>query len=81
MQPEPERFIPNQKGKEWVDMVESELRQILDPKMQGGCSSTLSDSVSSLTPPLPPLSPGGGSSPTPTPRHMRFKHSRYVVFY
>ncbi|KAL0280692.1 UNVERIFIED_CONTAM: hypothetical protein PYX00_001911 [Menopon gallinae] len=66
---------------EWVDIVESELRQILDPKMHGlgsfgsGRGSTLSESVSSLTPPLPPLSPGGGSSPTPTPRQMRYKHS------
>ncbi|KAK6645338.1 hypothetical protein RUM43_001614 [Polyplax serrata] len=66
---------------EWVEIVESELRQILDPKLHGlnsfgsGRGSTMSESVSSLTPPLPPLSPGGGSSPTPNPRHMRYKHS------
>nr|CAD7571629.1 unnamed protein product [Timema californicum] len=68
---------------EWVDIVESELRQILDPKMHGlghpppipaGANSTLSESISSLTPPLPPLSPGGESSPTMSPRNsIRYK--------
>ncbi|KAJ8869839.1 hypothetical protein PR048_028848 [Dryococelus australis] len=74
---------------EWVDIVESELRQILDPKMHGlghqppppaGANSTLSESISSLTPPLPPLSPGGGSSPTMSPRSSgRYKLSARCV--
>ncbi|CAG2057772.1 unnamed protein product, partial [Timema podura] len=60
--------LPQGNDAEWVDIVESELRQILDPKMHGlghpppipaGANSTLSESISSLTPPLPPLSPGG----------------------
>jgi hypothetical protein len=69
---------------EWVDIVESELRQILDPKLHGlghpippaGANSTLSESISSMTPPLPPLSPGGGSSPSVSPLNStRYKHS------
>ena len=68
---------------EWVDIVESELRQILDPKLHGlghaipptGTNSTLSESISSMSPPLPPLSPGGGSSPSVSPQHSRYKHS------
>ena len=68
---------------EWVDIVESELRQILDPKLHGlgrgipptGTNSTLSESISSMSPPLPPLSPGGGSSPSVSPQHPRYKHS------
>ncbi|KDR10617.1 hypothetical protein L798_15145 [Zootermopsis nevadensis] len=69
---------------EWVDIVESELRQILDPKLHGlghpvppaGTNSTLSESISSMTPPLPPLSPGGGSSPSISPQNStRYKHS------
>ncbi|KAJ9589648.1 hypothetical protein L9F63_017137 [Diploptera punctata] len=68
---------------EWVDIVESELRQILDPKLHGlghgilptGTNSTLSESISSMSPPLPPLSPGGGSSPSMSPQHSRYKHS------
>lgn len=49
---------------EWVDIVDSELRNILVPGMQGLMnrpSSTVSGSVSSMSPPLPPLSPGGSS--------------------
>ncbi|PSN35233.1 hypothetical protein C0J52_15516 [Blattella germanica] len=69
---------------EWVDIVESELRQILDPKLHGlghsvpptGANSTLSESISSMSPPLPPLSPGGGSSPSVSPQQSsRYKHS------
>ncbi|XP_033325292.2 uncharacterized protein LOC117219874 isoform X1 [Megalopta genalis] len=42
----------------WVDIVESELRSILEPKdVPAMAHSTLSESVSSVTPPLPPLSP------------------------
>ncbi|XP_054260522.1 uncharacterized protein LOC128985166 [Macrosteles quadrilineatus] len=52
----------------WVDMVESELRHILDPKLHLNiANSTMSESISSMTPPLPPLSPGGSSSPSPSP--------------
>lgn len=76
---------------EWAD-VETELRHMLDPKHQssgsggpsgsggangvGKANSTLSESISSLTPPLPPLSPDGASSPSPEPRHSRYKHSQ-----
>lgn len=70
---------------EWVDIVENELRHILEPKLhelslQGNsaiANSTLSESISSMTPPLPPLSPGEQSSPHMTPRNSaRYKHSR-----
>lgn len=71
---------------EWVDIVENELRHILEPKLhelslhgnQGGmANSTLSESISSMTPPLPPLSPGEQSSPNLTPQNStRYKHSR-----
>ncbi|RZC35401.1 uncharacterized protein BDFB_006355 [Asbolus verrucosus] len=70
---------------EWVDIVENELRHILEPKLHelslqgnsvGIANSTLSESISSMTPPLPPLSPGEQSSPNITPRNStRFKHS------
>ncbi|XP_046382248.1 uncharacterized protein LOC124153192 [Ischnura elegans] len=61
---------------EWVDVVESELQQILDPKlhsMDGGygmttvsgvANSVVSESMS-MTPPLPPLSPGGSPPSSP----------------
>lgn len=71
---------------EWVDIVESELRHILEPKLHdltlqgsrdGVANSTMSESISSMTPPLPPLSPGDQSSPNVTPRNStRYKHSR-----
>ncbi|CAH1174204.1 unnamed protein product [Phaedon cochleariae] len=70
---------------EWVDIVENELRHILEPKLHelslqgttpGKAHSTISDSISSMTPPLPPLSPGDQSSPNTTPRNSaRYKHS------
>ncbi|KAL3266367.1 hypothetical protein HHI36_010543 [Cryptolaemus montrouzieri] len=70
---------------EWVDVVENELRNILEPKLHelslhvnssGMANSTISESISSMTPPLPPLSPGDQSSATPTPRNStRCKHS------
>ncbi|KAH0808039.1 hypothetical protein GEV33_014752 [Tenebrio molitor] len=70
---------------EWVDIVENELRHILEPKLHelslqgnsvGIANSTLSESISSMTPPLPPLSPGEQSSPNITPRNStRYKHS------
>nr|CAH7735152.1 unnamed protein product [Callosobruchus chinensis] len=70
---------------EWVDIVENELRHILEPKLHELslqdssnriANSTMSESISSMTPPLPPLSPGDQSSPTMTPRNSnRYKHS------
>ncbi|XP_074038088.1 uncharacterized protein isoform X2 [Leptinotarsa decemlineata] len=69
---------------EWVDIVENELRHILEPKLHelslqgnpGIAHSTISESISSMTPPLPPLSPGDQSSPNTTPRNStRYKHS------
>ncbi|XP_050431704.1 uncharacterized protein LOC126840173 isoform X3 [Adelges cooleyi] len=61
---------------EWMDYVDTELRQILDPS-KVSVPSTLSDSVSSVTPPLPPLSPDGSSDGMQTPVH---KHrTEYVV--
>lgn len=66
---------------EWVDMVESELRQILDNSMGNttAANSTLSESISSMTPPLPPLSPGG-SSPGGSPRASRYNHSQSLPY-
>lgn len=53
---------------EWVDIVDAELRHILEPGMQGiqiRPDSTVSGSVSSISPPLPPLSPDGSSYKPP----------------
>lgn len=50
---------------EWVDIVDAELRHILDPSMQALSirpESTVSGSVSSMSPPLPPLSPDNNST-------------------
>ncbi|XP_056648419.1 uncharacterized protein LOC130452915 isoform X1 [Diorhabda sublineata] len=75
----------NSHDSEWVDIVENELRHILEPKLHelsiqnnnpGKPHSVLSESVSSMTPPLPPLSPGEQSSPNTTPRNSaRYKHN------
>lgn len=44
------------KDNQWVDMVENELKHILEPKSNTSiANSTLSDS--SASPPLPPVSP------------------------
>lgn len=54
---------------EWVDIVDAELRHILDPSMQALSlrpESTVSGSVSSMSPPLPPLSPDNSSYKIPT---------------
>lgn len=51
---------PANNESEWVDIVDAELRHILEPGMQGLSirpESTVSGSVSSMSPPLPPLSP------------------------
>ncbi|XP_053683207.1 probable serine/threonine-protein kinase DDB_G0282963 [Sabethes cyaneus] len=48
---------------EWVDVVDAELRNILEPGIKGMMmrpESTMSESASSMSPPLPPLSPDGG---------------------
>uniref|UniRef100_A0A182UMQ0 SAM domain-containing protein n=1 Tax=Anopheles merus TaxID=30066 RepID=A0A182UMQ0_ANOME len=45
---------------EWVDVVDVELRNILEPGMKSlnlRPESTMSESASSMSPPLPPLSP------------------------
>ncbi|XP_058462127.1 GATA zinc finger domain-containing protein 14-like isoform X2 [Malaya genurostris] len=50
---------------EWIDVVDAELRNILEPEMKGMMNrpeSTVSESASSMSPPLPPLSPDGGVS-------------------
>ncbi|XP_075232459.1 uncharacterized protein LOC142330878 [Lycorma delicatula] len=62
---------PGASDSQWVDIVETELRHILDPKLHHSvANSTLSESISSVTPPLPPLSPGGSSDDTgPTYKH------------
>ncbi|XP_050295369.1 uncharacterized protein LOC126735428 isoform X2 [Anthonomus grandis grandis] len=63
---------------EWVDIVEKELRHILEPKLlelslQGNShginrSIVSGGSISSITPPLPPLS-GDNLSPSLTPKN------------
>ncbi|XP_038114161.1 probable cyclin-dependent serine/threonine-protein kinase DDB_G0292550 isoform X1 [Culex quinquefasciatus] len=55
---------------EWIDVVDAELRNILEPGMKGMMirpESTMSESASSMSPPLPPLSPDGGISYHTTP--------------
>ncbi|XP_062564806.1 putative uncharacterized protein DDB_G0277255 isoform X2 [Armigeres subalbatus] len=50
---------------EWIDVVDAELRNILEPGMKGMMirpESTMSESASSMSPPLPPLSPDGVTS-------------------
>ncbi|XP_043476542.1 uncharacterized protein LOC122507743 isoform X2 [Leptopilina heterotoma] len=60
---------------EWVDIVESELRSILEPRdVPAMAHSTLSESVSSVTPPLPPLSPHG------SPRTPRNRYSASLPY-
>ncbi|XP_012284524.1 uncharacterized protein LOC105701941 [Orussus abietinus] len=60
---------------EWVDIVESELRSILEPRdVPAMAHSTLSESVSSVTPPLPPLSPRG------SPRTSRNRYTASLPY-
>ncbi|KAG7198059.1 hypothetical protein KM043_018229 [Ampulex compressa] len=60
---------------EWVDIVESELRSILEPRdVPVMAHSTLSESVSSVTPPLPPL------SPHESPRTQRNRYSASLPY-
>lgn len=54
---------------EWVDIVDAELRYILEPGIQNVSirpESTVSGSVSSISPPLPPLSPDNSSFHMPS---------------
>lgn len=47
-----------------IDVVDAELRNILEPGIKGMMirpESTMSESASSMSPPLPPLSPDGGT--------------------
>ncbi|XP_015587077.1 uncharacterized protein LOC107263917 isoform X3 [Cephus cinctus] len=67
--PPEDQGLPQGQDSEWVDIVESELRSILEPRdVPAMAHSTLSESVSSVTPPLPPLSPHG-SPRTPRNRY------------
>lgn len=53
---------PKSNESEWIDIVDAELRHILEPGMQNlnlRPESTISGSLSSISPPLPPLSPDG----------------------
>lgn len=61
------------KDNQWVDMVENELKHILEPKSNASmANSTLSDS--STSPPLPPVSPDVSSDEmAPT-----YKRKKYV---
>ncbi|XP_072929914.1 uncharacterized protein [Epargyreus clarus] len=57
-QPGPSQQAPGPTGEnEWADLVECELRQILEPKLAGMRLDSSASSDSSVTPPLPPLSP------------------------
>ncbi|XP_043284093.1 PH domain-containing protein DDB_G0275795-like isoform X2 [Venturia canescens] len=72
--PEDQSHPPGQDS-EWVDIVESELRSILEPRdVPAMAHSTLSESVSSVTPPLPPLSPHG------SPRTSRNRYSASLPY-
>ncbi|KAL7025386.1 hypothetical protein ACKWTF_013458 [Chironomus riparius] len=53
---------PKSNDSEWIDIVDAELRHILEPGMQNlnlRPESTISGSLSSISPPLPPTSPDG----------------------
>lgn len=61
----PNRDDPKNDDSEWVDIVDAELRHILEPGIQGLSirpESTVSGSISSISPPLPPLSPDNSKS-------------------
>uniref|UniRef100_A0A182LYG0 SAM domain-containing protein n=1 Tax=Anopheles culicifacies TaxID=139723 RepID=A0A182LYG0_9DIPT len=70
---------------EWIDVVDVELRNILEPGMKSmnlRPESTMSESASSMSPPLPPLSPHeaynqgtgpGGSNMQPKPNNNASK--------
>ncbi|XP_033209517.1 uncharacterized protein LOC117168177 isoform X2 [Belonocnema kinseyi] len=73
--PPEEQGLTQGQDSEWVDIVESELRSILEPRdVPAMAHSTLSESVSSVTPPLPPLSPHG------SPRTPRSRYSASLPY-
>uniref|UniRef100_A0A1B6D5S8 SAM domain-containing protein n=1 Tax=Clastoptera arizonana TaxID=38151 RepID=A0A1B6D5S8_9HEMI len=80
--PEPHHTNHAPSDSQWVDIVESELRQILDPKLQHNiANSTMSESISSMTPPLPPLSPGGSSDDlSPTYKHKSLPYGSKLEY-
>ncbi|XP_025159075.1 uncharacterized protein LOC105187047 isoform X2 [Harpegnathos saltator] len=74
--PPDDQTLAQVQDSEWVDIVESELRSILEPRdVPAMAHSTLSESVSSVTPPLPPLSPHG-SPRTPRNRYSTSDYSK-----
>ncbi|XP_076397524.1 uncharacterized protein LOC100877788 isoform X4 [Megachile rotundata] len=78
--PPEDQTHPPVQDSEWVDIVESELRSILEPRdVPAMAHSTLSESVSSVTPPLPPLSPHE-SPRTPRNRYSASKVMEKRVF-
>jgi hypothetical protein len=55
---------PKSNDSEWIDIVDAELRHILEPGIQNmnlRPESTISGSLSSISPPLPPISPDADS--------------------
>ncbi|XP_050591654.1 uncharacterized protein LOC126922803 isoform X2 [Bombus affinis] len=73
--PPEDQTHPPVQDSEWVDIVESELRSILEPRdVPAMAHSTLSESVSSVTPPLPPLSPHD------SPRTSRNRYSASLPY-
>ncbi|XP_032689914.1 uncharacterized protein LOC116853131 isoform X3 [Odontomachus brunneus] len=73
--PPDDQTLAQVQDSEWVDIVESELRSILEPRdVPAMAHSTLSESVSSVTPPLPPLSPHG------SPRTSRNRYSTSLPY-
>lgn len=63
------KFFPANKDNQWADIVENELKHILEPKSNASiANSTLSDS--SASPPLPPVSPEVSSDEI-TPSYKR----------
>ncbi|XP_043265036.1 uncharacterized protein LOC122404837 [Colletes gigas] len=73
--PPEDQTHPPVQDSEWVDIVESELRSILEPRdVPAMAHSTLSESVSSVTPPLPPL------SPHESPRTSRNRYSASLPY-
>nr|XP_012148667.1 PREDICTED: uncharacterized protein LOC100877788 isoform X3 [Megachile rotundata] len=76
--PPEDQTHPPVQDSEWVDIVESELRSILEPRdVPAMAHSTLSESVSSVTPPLPPLSPHE-SPRTPRNRYSASDYSKVM---
>ncbi|XP_041981352.1 uncharacterized protein LOC121734801 isoform X2 [Aricia agestis] len=56
-QPSTSQQNPAPAENEWADLVECELRQILEPKLSNMRLDSSDSSDSDVTPPLPPLSP------------------------